>query len=389
MRYIFPQYFDAFRCVAAECTDTCCAGWAINIDEASLSRYEKLDGAFGKRVKDSINWKDGSFCQQDKRCVFLNEENLCDMHIIGGEQMLCDTCRNYPRHMEEYEGLREGSLSLSCIEAAKIILGCQEPVQFITLEDESEDEEYEDFDFLLFTKLMDARGCILAILQDRSLDVASRMAIVLRVAGQIQEIIDAGELFRMDELLSLLQRNDAHYLYHQELAGAKMGENEYFTSQRKHLRMFRKLEVLSEDWPDYLKKAEWSLFGKGQAVYEEERKKFHQEIEIDNYETWSSCMEQLAVYFIYVYFCGAVYDENVIGKVQLMGISVLAIRELIFAAWVQNGAFLTFEDIVDVAHRYSREVEHSDVNLLRMEKLAAKEEMFSVEKLTAMLLYKV
>ena len=72
-----------------------------------------------------------------------------------------------------------------------------------------------------------------------------------------------------------------------------------------------------------------------------------------------------------------------------MGISVLAIRELIFAAWVQNGAFLTFEDIVDVAHRYSREVEHSDVNLLRMEKLAAKEEMFSVEKLTAMLLYKV
>ena len=82
--------------------------------------------------------------------------------------MLCDTCRDYPRHMEEFEGLREGSLSLSCIEAAKIILGCQEPVQFIRFEDDVEDEEYEDFDYLLFTKLMDAREVIFRILQNIS-----------------------------------------------------------------------------------------------------------------------------------------------------------------------------------------------------------------------------
>ena len=55
--------------------------------------------------------------------------------------MLCDTCRDYPRHMEEFEGLREGSLSLSCIEAAKLILGCKEPVQFLHFEDDVEDEE--------------------------------------------------------------------------------------------------------------------------------------------------------------------------------------------------------------------------------------------------------
>ena len=48
---------------------------------------------------------------------------------------------------EEFDGLREGSLSLSCIEAAKIILGCKDPVQFITMEDDTEDEEDEEFDF--------------------------------------------------------------------------------------------------------------------------------------------------------------------------------------------------------------------------------------------------
>ena len=369
MRYTFPKYFDSFRCVAAECTDTCCAGWAINIDEASLSRYEKLDGAFGKRVKESINWKDGSFCQRDKRCIFLNEENLCDMHMIGGEKMLCDTCKNYPRHMEEYEGLREGSLSLSCIEAAKIILGCQEPVQFVTLEDEVEDEEYEDFDFLLFTKLTDARDCMIGILQDRSLDSASRMAIVLRVAGQIQEFIDAGEMFRIDDLLLLLQQNDAHYLYQQELAKAKMGENEYFTSRRKLLRMFRKLEVLSEEWPDYLKKAEWSLFGKGQAVYEEQWKKFHQEIEIDNYETWSSCMEQLAVYFLYVYFCGAVYDDMIYTKAVLSVFSLLWIREILLERWYIRGEDPKLETVCRAAWEYAREIEHSDENLNLLEEI--------------------
>ena len=86
MEYRIPHYFNEFRCVAAEC-----------------------------------------------------EDNLCDLHMEAGEHMLCNTCRDYPRHKEEYEGLREGSLSLSCIEAAKIILGCSEPVQFITFEDE-EDE---------------------------------------------------------------------------------------------------------------------------------------------------------------------------------------------------------------------------------------------------------
>ena len=154
MEYIIPHYFDRFRCVAAECEDTCCAGWAIMIDEDSLEKYKNMEGAFGNRLRNSIDWENGSFCQYEKRCAFLNEDNLCDLHMEAGEHMLCNTCRDYPRHMEEYEGLREGSLSLSCIEAAKIILGCKEPVEFIHFEDEVEDEEYEDFDFLLFTKLI-------------------------------------------------------------------------------------------------------------------------------------------------------------------------------------------------------------------------------------------
>ena len=35
-----------------------------------------------------------------------------------------------------------------------------------------------------------------------------------------------------------------------------MGENEYCSEMRKMFRTFSKLEVLKEDWPEYVRKAE-------------------------------------------------------------------------------------------------------------------------------------
>lgn len=66
----------------------------------------------------SINFKRKSFKQYDRRCAFLNEENLCDIYTEAGEKLFCKTCRQYPRHEEEYENVRELSLSLSCPEGS-------------------------------------------------------------------------------------------------------------------------------------------------------------------------------------------------------------------------------------------------------------------------------
>lgn len=387
MRYIFPHYFNDFCCVAAECQDTCCAGWKIMIDDTSLERYQNLKGEFGEQVRQNINWKKRSFCQHQGRCAFLNDDNLCEMHLVAGEGMLCDTCTNYPRHMEEYEGLREGSLSLSCIEAAKMILGCMEPVQFVSMEDDVQDEEYENFDFLLFTKLMDAREVLIRILQDRELDIYWRMAMALDITQQIQDAVDKTEYYRIDELLEELTKENLYLSYQNKLCAEKQGAHSYYSNVRKYLRVFRTLEVLKEDWPDYVKRAEWTLFGEGQGAYEEKKKRFHQSIEVDNYESWSSCLEQLVVYFVFVYFCGSVYDDWILSKMQFAIASVLIIRELIFAEWIQNGESLDFETIVDVAHRYSREVEHSDDNLIRMDIIMQQDRPFSVTQLTGMLLH--
>ena len=389
MEYRIPHYFEKFKCVAAECEDTCCAGWAIMIDEESLEKYKNLQGDFGNRVRNSVDWKQGCFCQHEGRCAFLNEENLCDLHIEAGENMLCDTCRDYPRHMEEFEGLREGSLSLSCIEAAKLILGCKEPVRFFTFEDEVEDEEYEDFDYLLFTKLMDAREQILAVLQNRRNDIMVRMSMVLELSRRIQDAVDAQEIFRVDEFLQDFGGTDTLLTFQQRMQEYRIGENEYCTTMRKAFRVFTKLEVLNANWPEYVKKAEFTLFGSGQREYEGSRRAFNNSVGLHstNGEQWSVWLEQLMVYFVFTYFCGAVYDGKIVDKMKTAILSVLLIRELAIAIWKESENQLSFEQFVDVAHRVSREIEHSDINLIRMEKICEKTPIFATDELLRILLY--
>lgn len=387
MKYTIPHYFEQFRCTAAECVDTCCAGWAIMIDEESLEKYKNTEGPLGNRLHNSINWEEQSFCQYEKRCAFLNEDNLCDLHIEGGENMLCETCRNYPRHMEEFEGLREGSLSLSCIEAAKNILGCKEPVQFLTMEDDIEDAEDEDFDFLLFTKLMDAREAILKMLQNREVDIRVRMGMVVELSKEIQIAVDKGEVFQIDELLEKFGKMDALLKMQKQMEENPVGDTEYCSEMRKMFRTFSKLEVLKEDWPEYVRKAERLLFGGGQSEYLENRKAFHESIGLksESYDVWSCLLEQLMVYFVFTYFCGAVYDDCILGKMQTAVVSTMLIQELAQAVWIEKQEAFTFMDFVDVAHRYSREIEHSDINLLRLEKLFDRLPIFQPKQLIRIL----
>ena len=202
MEYTYPAYFYDFQCVASECTDTCCAAWEIMIDPVSLKKYRKYPGFFGNRLKNSIDWERKSFEQYAGRCSFLNEENLCDIYTEAGKKMLCKTCTRYPRHYEEYENLREISLSLSCPAAARMILGSSEPVTFLSSCRETPEEEYESFDFFLFTKLQEIRDYLYEVIQNRELPVEDRAALILAVTHDLEKRIRKGRLYEIDDMLN-------------------------------------------------------------------------------------------------------------------------------------------------------------------------------------------
>lgn len=379
MIYTVPHYYSRFFCTASECPDTCCAGWQIMIDEKSLERYKHVPGPFKNRLHNSIDWKEACFKQYDGRCAFLNEDNLCDIYSEAGPGMLCRTCRNYPRHIEEFEGLREISLSLSCIEAAGLILGCREPVRFLSKEKEGK-EEYPDFDFFLHTKLTDAREVIFRILQDRNVDIGVRMAMALSLSHDLQRRISRQELCLADSLFERYLGDGAARAFEERSAGYRLSGAARYPVMRKLFGILDHLEVLKADWPDYVKGLKEELYGAGSEVYAERLNRFFPDSRRDT-EQWEVWMEQLMVYFVFTYFCGAVYDGKPYAKMKAAVVSTLLIREMAQAVWQQKGETFELGDLLEIAHRYSRELEHSDLNLNTVEDLLWKKETAPLELL--------
>ena len=130
------------------------------------------------------------------------------------------------------------------------------------------------------------------------------------------------------------------------------------------------LELLREEWDMLLQESEVMLYGKWDRDYQEIAEEF---------ETWAKehtdmeiHLEQLLVYFLFTYFPGAVYDGEIYAKVQMAVYCTWMIRELWMARWLKNEKSLDLEEMTDLVYRFSREVEHSDENLKRVEKMMEK-----------------
>lgn len=388
MHYKKPQYYDNFTCIADRCPDTCCAGWQIVIDDTSLENYGKISGTFGERLQKSIDWKEGIFRQNQRRCAFLNQENLCDLYRELGADSLCDTCRMYPRHVEEYEDLREFSLSLSCPVAAEMILGCKEQVRFLEEEDdvEEQEEEYEDFDIILFDWLEEAREVLLEVIQDRSLPVSARMLVLLNVSFLSQKALDQGILLEMD----LRAEVEKAVSESRKTSVQKQGEK-VFQNKILLLKDLQKLEVLREEWTELLHRLEKNLYARGVEDYEALREEFLESVQETSSQKkqWEIYEEQLLVFFVYTYFCGAVYDDMIYTKAVLAVFSVLWIEELWMERWLSKGQKLEFQDMVQVAYTYAREIEHSDENLNLLEEFFDTRTVYYPEKMEGIIWYQL
>lgn len=374
MRYLKPHYYDKFVCTAADCPDTCCAGWQIMIDEDSLDRYGKETGEFGKRLRNSIDWEEECFYQNNSRCAFLNDKNLCDLYKELGPDALCDTCRMYPRHTEEYEGLRELSLSLSCPEAARIMLSCKDPVRFLEEETEEEDD-FEEFDFMMFSQLEDTRDVLFSIIQDRKIPLTLRMAVSEQLAQSYQICMEEGREFDIDELLRDCLRHQKENTLQEFVAkclsekGVDAASFHQWEKQKEELQVLRRLERLRPTWDKVLDDADRGLYQGNEENYRQICEEFHRMYGAlsDHKEEWENLGEQLLMFFVYTYFCGAVYDDMVCSKMELALFSVRWIQEFLITRWLENSKQLSMQDVEQISCWYAREIEHSDDNLNALE----------------------
>lgn len=134
-RVIRPQYVDRFRCVAGKCEDSCCAGWAVPIDQQTYEKYQQIPaGALRTLIDEHLirtpDHRDGaapdSYASMrllpSRVCPMHNADKLCRIQLERGESYLSQTCSTFPRYAFRFDNLPETAFTLSCPEAARIVL---------------------------------------------------------------------------------------------------------------------------------------------------------------------------------------------------------------------------------------------------------------------------
>ena len=369
----YPDYYREFQCIGGMCPDTCCGGWQIGIDEKTCRRYKRENGEFGKRLRKSIDFKNRCFIMEGSGCPFLNKEKLCDIYRHLGKESLCNTCRDYPRHMEVYDGLREISLSLSCPEAARIILEKKGKFSLIQKKGGSYEKEGR-----LLAILVKARRVMFDIMENEYVDMNVRYAMILAMAHDMQLRLDKGKWEQIKEVLERYSAEGAAIRFEKKISGYRERTEE----KRQHMSVYagilKGLEGITEIWPGKL----------GRVCEFLEDKKNYEKVHRDYFNYYRNnwyVYGNLMIYFLYVYFLGAVYDEQAYGKVKLAAVSCLMIQEMGASLFMEKGSF-DGNDMVEEAHVYSREIEHSDFNLEGLERVLVNSSMFGLEKLLVCIL---
>ncbi len=169
MVYAYPDYYEEFHCIAEKCRHSCCVGWEIDIDEASLSRFESAEGALGDELRAKISREDTPhfILSKDERCPFLDGRNLCRLITEKGEDFLCDICREHPRFRSFLPGRTEIGLGLCCEEAAWLILTQKAPVKLIERGEAEPDDETEN--------IVNGRAELFSVVQNREYDMETRI----------------------------------------------------------------------------------------------------------------------------------------------------------------------------------------------------------------------
>ncbi|EHJ00323.1 FliB family protein [Clostridium sp. DL-VIII] len=385
MKTIIPDYYKDFKCSASKCTDTCCAGWEIIIDEETYKKYNDVSGEFGERLKSNLTlYEDGEpgFILQNGNCPFLNTNNLCDIYTELGEESLCYTCKTYPRFIEKYCDIREIGVSLSCPEAAKLILQDSKTVTFEVSEDDEIENTYDDINFDISAQLISAQKMAIDILQNRSIALNHRLALVLNFAHDIQEKIDENELSEIADIINKYSKEDFQKKLINEFDKYKTKQADKYNTMFKCMNVYKNLNPINDNWPKILEHAINCFHKKADITfYEKQYDAFNEYYKNKIYE-----YEHLMVYFVFQYFMKAILDEELYSKVTLAVMSYLIIKELNVVRWINNNYNFDINDQIDITHMYSKEVENSEKTLYDLEEMFNTNEIFDLKQLLILIM---
>lgn len=270
MILVTPKFYKDFKCIAGKCPDSCCQGWEVDADSETLESYKALDGTKIKKRIDSVLSKDefGNTIftlTKNKRCPFLNSDNLCDIHIDAGQEYTPYTCKTFPRFLNYYGATVEIGVSFSCPVASDMMYNLQNAMTFCQ-ENTDMPLELNEIDAQTYFYLKKCREKVFDIAKDSELTVKEKLVKLLEYGVSIQKELD-----------DYTDGGD---------------DIEFF-------EVFKNPELINSEWEEKVKNGKYSP--------------------VQN----TIFNENIILYFIFRYFLSAVYDYDVLSKIKMAVVGVL------------------------------------------------------------------
>lgn len=215
-----PEYFGSFRCLGADCPDTCCQGWGVAVDKRTFEKYRQCsDPVFEPLFRELVTINTSpternyaSIQLKGDRCPFLSEK-LCAIQKGLGEDHLSYTCATFPRIIQQVFGRVERSLDLSCPEAARLALTDPRPIHFLLSEADAAsccqegpiDAKAPERD----SDSWETRRLVIAILQDRRYPLSKRLLFVAQLCDLLSARSSAGHHKAVDILYGFRDRMES------------------------------------------------------------------------------------------------------------------------------------------------------------------------------------
>ncbi|MEW9702576.1 flagellin lysine-N-methylase [Paenibacillus sp. SI8] len=218
---LVPKYMHDFACIGADCEDSCCIGWQVNIDEATYKKYNRIrepelkpliekNIARVKSNRSEINYAKIRINQTTRSCPFLSEGKLCKLQQKLGEDYLSDTCTSYPRVTSIVNGVLERSATLSCPEVARLALlnpakmefdEIVESAQLRSIISKSIDTRSKKFRHTYVQYFWELRIFTIKVLQLRTYALWERLVLLGLFFQKVEEYINSGQYDEIPELI--------------------------------------------------------------------------------------------------------------------------------------------------------------------------------------------
>ncbi|MGL5066957.1 MAG: flagellin lysine-N-methylase [Sarcina sp.] len=354
MKQDIIQYsgYNDFKCIAEKCKHTCCIGWQIDIDDETYNKYKSstyfkndMNLKFTKNKDKSVSMK----LNKDKKCGFLQEDFLCEIHSNRGEDFLCDTCRIYPRGINIAGNKVEKHIYSSCQAMIEMFLLNDRKLTF-ELEQGNYNEkeiarviEFEtDIENSIFTEI---RGFTIEVIQSDFISLEEKFILLGLAYSNFDEFMKEKNFEAIRNALDIYSE-----MVEDETSIPKMESTEMFNEIKK--------VVLAEI-------SKFNLSGKLKDLLPNLSKVLDSKVDGANIELKQKYDLYKSKYDIHIqnYLANIVYSTGMpfVGDDILDSYILLVIKYIVFKTYMTSveNEEITKDDFIDIVALSSRSFDHN------------------------------